>query len=101
MTANFIIGRLIDKFEKQLKMASRNSPQMNSLGIQQQAFGRVTILAIANVRIKLRQEKKRQDGIAPASTKAPAQAPLSAKEIIRTTYATNPCWRYVTKWEIR
>ena len=78
------IGRRIDrsplKFEKQLKM-NRNPPRMNSLRIQQQAFGRATDLAIANVHVKLHQQKENKDGMAPMSTEAPVQAPLSAKEI--------------------
>ena len=59
-----LIGWLPLKFEKQLKM-HRNPPRMNSLKIQHQAFGQATDLAIANVRVKLHQEKEKQDGITP------------------------------------
>ena len=54
---------------------------MNSLKIQHQAFGQATDLAIANVHVKLHQEKEKQDGLAPMSKEAPVQAP-SAKEIV-------------------
>ena len=89
------IGRLTDqsplKFEKQLK-ANQNPPRMNSLRIQQQAFGRATDLAIANVRVRMKlhqQQKDEKKGVmAPPTTEAPAQAPSSpAKEIVPTPTA--------------
>jgi hypothetical protein len=69
-----LIGRLPLKFEKQLKM-NRNPPRMNSLRIQQQAFGWATDLAIANLRANV--------------NRAPVQAP-SAKEIVRTAEEPTP-----------
>jgi hypothetical protein len=53
---------------------------MNSLRIQQQAFGRATDLAIASVRvcINLRQQKKdeKKGGMAPPTTEAPCTGSL-------------------------
>lgn len=89
------IGRQNDrsplKFEKQLK-ANQNPPRMNSLRIQQQAFGRATDLAIASVRVRMQlwqQKKDEKKGVmALPTTEAPAQAPSSpAKEIVPTPTA--------------
>jgi hypothetical protein len=65
---------------------------MNSLRIQQQAFGRATDLAIANVRVRMKlhqQQKDEKKGVmAPPTIEAPAQAPSSpAKEIVPTPTA--------------
>jgi hypothetical protein len=79
------------KFEMQLK-ANQNPPRMNSLRIQQQAFGRATDLAIASVRVRMKLWEQKKDekkgGMAPPTTEAaPAQQArpsLPAKEIVPT-----------------